>query len=50
MPRARRPAHELTTDEALRRLFPTEVRETLGDEAKNSSKDEGNATIRPQSR
>jgi len=50
MPRAKRPAHELTTDEALRRLFPAEVREKLGDEAKNSSKDGQSATIRPQSR
>ncbi len=50
MPRARRPAHELTTDEALKRLFPAEVRETLGSEARKASKDGESATTRPHSR
>lgn len=50
MPRARRPAYELTTNEALRKLFPAEIREKLGAEAKNTSKDGESATIRPQSR
>jgi len=38
MPRHRRSAHELTTDEVLARMFPKPVREQIADEARKSRK------------
>jgi hypothetical protein len=45
MPRRKRPAHELTTDEALRRMFPKPVREQLANEARDARKDEGSRSM-----
>ncbi len=39
MPRRKKPPHELTTDEALRKLFPKEVRESAKKEARKASKE-----------
>lgn len=49
MPRHRRPAHELTTDEVLHRMFPKPVREQIAQEAKNARKSEGNPVTRKHS-
>lgn len=49
MPRRRRPAHELTTDEVLDRLFPKPVREQISQEAKNARKSEGKPLTRRHS-
>ena len=38
MPRRKKKAHELTNEEALRRLFPTETRKQLRSEAKKGRK------------
>jgi hypothetical protein len=36
MPRRKKQPHELTTDQALRKLFPKEVRETVRREARKA--------------
>jgi hypothetical protein len=38
MPRRRKSAQELTNEQALRRLFPTETRRELRDEARKARK------------
>jgi hypothetical protein len=45
MPRRKRPAHELTTDEALKKMFPKPVREQLAQEARNARKNEGSRSM-----
>jgi hypothetical protein len=45
MPRRKKPAHELTTDEVLKKMFPKPVREKIADEARNASKDGGNRSM-----
>jgi hypothetical protein len=40
MPRRKKPARDLTTREALRRLFPTDARREVKKEAEKSRKDE----------
>ncbi|MDX6697226.1 MAG: hypothetical protein QOE65_623 [Solirubrobacteraceae bacterium] len=49
MPRRKKPPHELTTDEALRKLFPKEVRAEAKKEARKSSKDEGKKNTKKDS-
>jgi hypothetical protein len=38
MPRRKKRAHELTTDEAMRRLFPKKVRDTAKETAEKARK------------
>jgi hypothetical protein len=38
MPRHKPKAHELTTDEALKKMFPKEIREAAAKEAQNARK------------
>jgi hypothetical protein len=38
MPRRKKKANELTTEQALRRLFPTETRKELRNEARKARK------------
>jgi hypothetical protein len=42
MPRRKKPAHELTTEEVLKKMFPKPVREKIANEAKNVSEDGAN--------
>jgi hypothetical protein len=49
MPRRRRPAHELTTDEVLNRILPRPVREQITQEAKNARKSGGKGSTRKHS-
>jgi hypothetical protein len=49
MPRRKKKAHELTTDEAMRKLFPREVVKAAKQEAENARKSDGKTTTRKQS-
>jgi len=49
MPRRKKKAHELTTDEAMRRVFPKEVVKAAKQEAEKARKPEGKTTTRKQS-
>lgn len=49
MPRPKKPAHELTTEEALKKMFPKPVREKLTHEAKNARKSGDTATTKRNS-
>lgn len=49
MPRRIPKPHELTTDEAMRKMFPLKVREAAKREAENSRKDKGKRTIKKES-
>lgn len=51
MPEDEKPkkAHELTTEEALRRMFPEEVREKAAKEAQNARRSKDPATKKDRS-
>jgi len=49
MPRRKKKAHELTTDEAMRRVFPKEVVKVAKQEAEKARKHEGKTTTERQS-
>ena len=49
MPRRKKKAHELTTDEAMRKLFPMEVVKAAKDEAVKARKSAGKTTTERQS-
>jgi len=49
MPRRKKPAHELTTDEALKKMFPKPVREKIAEEAKKARKADESATTKRHS-
>lgn len=46
MPRRKKKAHELTTDEAMRRVFPNEVVKAAKDEAAKARKSDVATTTR----
>ena len=46
MPRRKKKAHELTTDQAMRRVFPTEVVKAAKAEAEKARKSEGKSATR----
>lgn len=49
MPRRKKKAHELTTDEAMRRVFPKEVVKAAKQEAEKARKPERKTTTERQS-
>ena len=49
MPRRKKKAHELTTDEAMRRVFPKEIVQAAKAEAEKSRKAEAKTTTRKKS-
>lgn len=49
MPRRKKKAHELTTDEAMRRVFPKEVVKAAKEEAEKARKPAGKSTTDKQS-
>ena len=49
MPRRKKKAHELTTEEALRKLFPKEVVKAVKAEAEKARKSKEKTTTRKQS-
>ena len=49
MPRRKKKARELTTDEALRKLFPTDARKEVRTEAQKARKDEGKRSTKKDS-
>jgi len=50
MPRRKKKAHELTTDEAMRRVFPSEVLKAAKAEAEKARKSEVATTTRDKNR
>jgi len=48
MPRPKPKAHELTTEQAVKHLFPKEAREAVTLEAKKASKPKAKANTRPK--
>jgi len=49
VPRRIRKPHELTTDEAMRKMFPLKVREAAKQEAENARKDKEKPTTKRKS-
>lgn len=49
MPRRKKRAHELTTEEAMRKLFPKEVVKVVKQEAEKARKSEGQTTTKKDS-
>ena len=50
MPRRKKKPREMTTEEALRRLFPKEAREVVRKEARKAAPKEGKSNIKDQSK
>lgn len=48
MPRAKPKAHDLTTEQAVKRMFPQEAREAVRSEAKKSRKQRAKVTTKPK--
>ncbi len=49
MPRRKKKAHELTTEQAIRKVFPPEVVRAAKEEARKARKSGGKATTRKES-
>ena len=49
MPRRKKKAHELTTDEALRKMFPVKARKAAKSEAEKARKDGGKKSTKQDS-
>jgi hypothetical protein len=49
MPKRKKQAHELTTDEALRKIFPKKVRDAAKEEAEKARKSRGKSGTKKDS-